>query len=179
MMNLLSIFAVVAAILPIAQAQIILNTPQGAKNGVSFPVSWTGGTPPYILELELAGNTNIVQSFTGINASPFNWVPNVIDTAVSYFFLIRDANGILAQSAPFFVAPGGNTLQTSTTQTCTASTVTVTSATTVMKYSTITKLVPIPTTIVVTSVKHATTTVTITSVRRATTTRRKDIYVWY
>ncbi|KAI0325835.1 hypothetical protein GY45DRAFT_183715 [Cubamyces sp. BRFM 1775] len=88
-----------------ATGNFVLDTPVGTKQCSPTVMLWTGGIGPFLLVLIAGGQP--VQQFGDIpvGATIFTWPTNVAaGTAVTV--TMRDAEGKIAQTAPFVIQDG-------------------------------------------------------------------------
>jgi len=103
-------FFVILASIAAAVAQLTINTPEGVLACTNQQVTWSGGTGPYILQVQPGGDTSAaaLQTFTGIAASPYTWaVTQAANTQV--FLRLHDNTGLIAETATFTIQSAGST----------------------------------------------------------------------
>jgi len=103
-------FFVILASVAAAVAQLTINTPQGVLACTNQQVTWSGGTGPYILQVQPGGDTSAaaLETFTGIAASPYTWaVTQAANTEV--FLRLHDNSGLIAETATFTIQSAGST----------------------------------------------------------------------
>ncbi|CAG7852794.1 SubName: Full=Uncharacterized protein {ECO:0000313/EMBL:CCA73821.1} [Serendipita indica DSM 11827] len=88
---------------------LTVNTPINPIGCVNQQVTFTGGTPPYILQVNAYPPSNGQQplnTYSGITGSPFTWLveqsPNT-----SVFIRLRDSSGLTAETGQINIVSGG------------------------------------------------------------------------
>jgi hypothetical protein len=107
------IFAIISAALFVAgvSAQLTVNTPVNVVSCTALQITFSGGTPPYILSVHPGATPNdpALATFSNVTGSPFSWTAVNFASGTSLDLTIRDSTGATAQSAPFTVQSGGST----------------------------------------------------------------------
>jgi len=107
------IFSIISTALLVVgvSAQLTVNTPVNVISCAPLQISFTGGTPPYIISI-LPGATpdgTALATFTNVTGSPFTWTAVNYAAQPSLGITLRDGTGASAQSAAFTVQTGGST----------------------------------------------------------------------
>ncbi|KAJ7510972.1 hypothetical protein B0H11DRAFT_1956801 [Mycena galericulata] len=92
----------------IAQVPLQINTPGGANTANECQpclITWSGGTPPYFINVQDSVGNDIVNSFNSVSGTSVTWTVDA-SAGTSLMFTIRDNNGDTTSSAPFTVGPG-------------------------------------------------------------------------
>ncbi|KAN0120674.1 hypothetical protein V8E52_003943, partial [Russula decolorans] len=107
------IFTIISAALFVAgvSAQLTINTPTNVISCAPLQITFTGGTPPYIISIHPGAtpNDSPLATFSNVTASPFTWTAVNYASGTSLDITLRDNTGASAQSAPFSVQSGGST----------------------------------------------------------------------
>jgi len=107
------IFSVISAALFVAgvSAQLTINTPTNVISCTPLQISFSGGTPPYIISVHPGAtpNDSPLATFSNITASPFTWTAVNYASGTSLDLTLRDNTGASAQTAAFSVQSGGST----------------------------------------------------------------------
>lgn len=101
-------FLVVLSAVAAAFAQVTINTPLGVLACTNTQVTWSGGTPPYILQIQPGGDVSAaaLETFTGLTGTSYEW--HVIEPANTQVFLrLRDSTGVPAETATFTIQSAG------------------------------------------------------------------------
>jgi len=98
-----------AAFISSAYAQAMVNTPANLIECEPASITWSGGTPPYLLTVFPAGNSaTILQNLGNTNSTSFTWQVNVA-SGQSVGFAVLDNTGKTGQSAPVPIQAGSST----------------------------------------------------------------------
>ncbi|KAE9400236.1 hypothetical protein BT96DRAFT_993242 [Gymnopus androsaceus JB14] len=105
-----------AAFISGAYAQAMVNTPANLIECEPASITWSGGTPPYLLTYVVcyycvfpAGNSaTILQNLGNTNSTSFTWQVNVA-SGQSVGFAVLDNTGKTGQSAPVPIQAGSST----------------------------------------------------------------------
>lgn len=117
---LTTVFTAIASVA--AQGALTVDTPAGVLFCLPFQITFHGGTPPYILNLQRGGDPSapaVEVLSSSIAASPLTWfVTQPVGSA--FFVRIQDSTGARAESGTFTIQQG-----TVTAGTCAAPSTTV------------------------------------------------------
>jgi len=107
------VFSILSAALFVvgASAQLTVNTPTNVISCTALQITFSGGTPPYIISVHPGAtpNADALVTFPNVTGSPFTWTAVNYASGTSLDLTIRDSTGASAQSAPFSVQSGGST----------------------------------------------------------------------
>ncbi len=85
---------------------IVLNAPSSLTECLPTNITWTGGTQPYSLFVNLADSSETLRQFDGINATHFVWAPNVPVGSFVSFEVVDERSILTFTEDPIFVGAG-------------------------------------------------------------------------
>jgi len=93
---------------PVLAGALTIDTPLNVVQCQPIQLTFEGGQEPYFLTVHDGHNADgpALEDFGQLEASPFTWEKVNFASGTLLDLLIRDTNGLLAQSAPFLVNPG-------------------------------------------------------------------------
>lgn len=89
-------------------AQLTVNTPTNVVQCAPLQITWTGGTPPYLLSLHSGTDVNGTPliSFPSVTTTSLTWSAVNVSAGTQLDLSLRDSSGLNSQSAVFTVQPG-------------------------------------------------------------------------
>jgi len=107
------VFTIISTALFVAgvSAQLTINTPTNVISCTPLQITFSGGSPPYIISVHPGAtpNADALVTFPNVTGSPFTWTAVNYASGTSLDLTLRDNTGASAQSAPFSVQSGGST----------------------------------------------------------------------
>ncbi|KZT73685.1 hypothetical protein DAEQUDRAFT_748841 [Daedalea quercina L-15889] len=103
-----------AAVLVASVAGLTVNTPGNVVECEPTAITWTDGTAPYYLSLNLQTDPDgdAQQTYGPLESSPFTWTTN-ITSGTTLVVTLKDSTGTTAQSGGFTIASGSSSCLTS------------------------------------------------------------------
>ncbi|KAL0569444.1 hypothetical protein V5O48_012522 [Marasmius crinis-equi] len=93
-----------------ALAQVTMNTPTNLVACQLAQLVWSGGTPPYFINVQDGNNPSgtALERFDGQQGTSLTWLVN-LQGGTSIGFLLRDSKGATSQTAAITVQDGSST----------------------------------------------------------------------
>jgi len=91
-------------------AQLTVNTPTNVVQCAPLTITWTGGTPPYLLSVHSGNDVNgsPLISFPAATTTSVTWSAVNFSAGTQLDLSLRDSSGLNSQSAIFTIQSGGD-----------------------------------------------------------------------